>query len=261
MPAHIGHGIRDVVDIYLESRRGESNDTYHGLTHDLQGRSQTGVLTNRPFELTCCVDDLVAAVDVAGLTDGHHTGPAASDQGAGTRAGHGGRGVDTAGPVGHDEVLVCTERAVAVEHDGAALGGESVLVGIDADAGDSRLAEVEASLLLVRGREAGLLEKGDDEGAQTAVDVQGDLVGDGKTGEGRDVVYQAMGEVRGRSDQQHGVGIDETADGRDVHDVVWGRAGNVVRLDAEVLAGLGECSMGSFRNDPTEVSITYIYKK
>lgn len=251
MPAHIGHGIRNIVDVYFGSGRGESNDTYHGLTDDLEGRAQTGVLTDSPFELACCVDDLVAAVDVAGLADGHHAGPAACDQGAGTRAGHGRGGVDAAGPVGHDEVLVCTQRAVAVEHDGAALGGKAVLVGIDADAGDTRLAEVEAALVVVRGREAGLFEEGDGEGAQTAVDVQGDLVGDGQPREGRDVVDQAMGEVGGRSDQQHGVGIDEPADGRDVHDVVWGRAGDVVRLDAEVLAGLGECRMGGFRNDPT----------
>lgn len=75
--------------------------------------------------------------------------------------------------------MIAAQGAVAVEDDGVALRGEAVFVRVDADAGDAWQAEVEAALLLVGGRVAGAFEEGDDEGAQAAVDVEGNFVLDG----------------------------------------------------------------------------------
>lgn len=131
------------------------------------------------FERAGRSHDLVAAVDVSGFAQGHETDPAGGDEGAGPRAGHGRRGIDAAGPGGEDEVLVAAQGAVAIEDDGATLGGEAVFVRVSADASDAWKAEVEAALFLVRGGIAGAFKEGDDEGTQAAVDVERDFVLEG----------------------------------------------------------------------------------
>ena len=80
----------------------------------------------------------------------------------------------------------------AVEDGGVALGGEAVLVRVAADGGDALEAEVEGG-----GFEAGFFKEGDEEGAEAAVDVQGELLFEGDLGEGRDVVDDTVREVGG----------------------------------------------------------------
>ena len=114
-------------------------------------------------------DDLVAGVCVAAFALGHEAGPAAGDEGAGTGASHAGGGVDAAGPVGRDEVLICAELGVSIENDGISFGCKAVFVGIAAYAGDAFETEIERL-----GLEACAGKKRDEEGAEAAVNVEGD---------------------------------------------------------------------------------------
>ena len=157
-------------------------------------------------------DDGVAGVDVALAADGEEGGPAARDEGAGARAGHGGGPVDAAGPIGGDEVLVGAEGGGAVEDDAVALGGKTVFVRVDGDGGDAGLAEVKAAGIEVRGGEAGGGEEGEEEGAEAAVDVKWEFVGFGDSGEGGDVVDDACRVVWAGPDDEDGVGIDMSTD-------------------------------------------------
>lgn len=59
-----------------------------------------------------------------------------------------------------------------------------------------------------------------------------------------------MGEIRGRTDEENGVAIDEAGDGGDVHAVGGGRAGDEVGFDFEVGAGFAEGGVGGFGEDP-----------
>jgi hypothetical protein len=63
-------------------------------------------------------------------------------------------------------------------------------VRVAGDGGDALESEVEGL-----GLEAGLLEEGDEEGAETAVDVERDGLAEGEAGERGDVVDDAVGEV------------------------------------------------------------------
>lgn len=67
--------------------------------------------------------------------------------------------------------MVRPQSGSAIENGRAALGSEAVLVGVAAYAGDSFQSEVEEF-----GFEAGLVQEGNEEGAETAIYVQWDLL-------------------------------------------------------------------------------------
>ena len=238
-----GHGVRQVVDV--QRARRERHHADERLADDGQVRAQRRVLTQRAFELLRRADDLVARRDVAALALRHQAGPAAGDEGPRPRAGDAGRRVHAAGPVGRDEVLVGAQLRVAVEHGAVALGREAVLVRVAGDAGHAFEGEVEG-----RGFEAGAGEEGDEEGAEAAVDVQGEVPLEGEPREGGDVVGDAVREVGGRADEQDRVAVDEARDGGEGGAVGGGRAGDEVRFDFEVGTRFAEGRVRGFGEDP-----------
>ena len=185
-------------------------------------------------------DDGVAGVDVAAAADGEEGGPATRDERAGPRAGHGWRAVDAASPVRRDKVLVGAELCGAVEDDAVAFGCEAVFVRVDRDGGYAGLAEVEASSLVVRGWKAGGSEEGEEEGAEAAVDVEGDLIFGGDAGDGGDVVDNACRVIWAGCNDEDGVWIDVSTD-RGGGDSVFG-CGTVhdMEFDLEVFGGFVE---------------------
>ena len=188
-------------------------------------------------------DDGVARFDVALFAEGEERGPAARDEGAGAGAGHGGRAIDAAGPVGRDEVAVLPQLDGAVEDDAVAFWCEAVFVRVDADARDARLAEVEAALLGKRRGKARGGEEGEEEAAQAAVDVERDFVGDGYGGEGRNVVDYSGGVVGAGADDEDCVGVYEAADVGEGDGVVRFGRGEDVEFYAEVLGCFVKCAV------------------
>lgn len=250
MPSLSRQFVGDVIDVdtVILARPGDNAD--ERLSNDHQVFRKDWVLTNGRLELLCCRHDLVAALNVSRYPHTHETSPAACNQSARPGSCHGGRGIDTARPIRIHKVLIAAVGTVAVEKDGVALGSETILVGVNTDTRDARLTEVETALFLVRGWITRLLEEGNHEGAQAAVNVQGNLVLGSKTGKSGDVVDNAMREVRRRAHQEDSVWVDKTANSTDVDFIVGCWAWNTVQFDLEVFASLVECSMSSVGNDP-----------
>ena len=143
--------------------------------------------------------------------------------------------------------MVGAEAGGAVEDGGVAFRGEAVLVGVAADAGDAGEAEIERV-----GVEAGAGEEGDEEGAEAAVDVEGDFVVafQGEGGEGGDVVDDAVGEVGGGADEEDRVAVYKAGDAGCLGAVGRCGAGDQVDFDLEVFAGFAECGVGGLGDDP-----------
>ena len=80
--------------------------------------------------------------------------------------------------------------------------------------------------------------------------MEGDAALEGQLGEGRDVVYYAVGEVGGRADEEDGVSVDEAGDAADVDLVGWCGAGDEVDFDFEVFCCFAEGCVGGFGEDP-----------
>jgi hypothetical protein len=78
--------------------------------------------------------------------------------------------------------------------------------------GHAWTAEVKATSLCPWGGEACAGEVGHEEGAEAAVDVEGDGVGDCETGEGGDLVDDAMRVVGRGADEEDRVRIYEAAE-------------------------------------------------
>ena len=125
------------------------------------------MLADRILDLLGRSHDLVAGVEISAFTLGHQARPATCDQCARARAGDAWRSVDPARPIGGNEVLVGAELLVSVKNDGVTFGREAVLVSIAADASDAFKGEIEWD-----GGIACAGEEGNEEGAETAVDVK-----------------------------------------------------------------------------------------
>lgn len=118
-------------------------------------------------------------------------------------------------------------------------------MGVAGDGSDAAETEVKE-----RGREAGGGEKGDEEGAETTVNVEGNAARDGELGEPGDVVDDSVGKVGGRADEEDCVAVNEARDGGDGDLVGWRGAGDEVDLDPEVVAGFVEGGMRCVGEDP-----------
>lgn len=243
MPPLPGHAVGDVVDV--EGGTAYCDDADEGLAYDLEIGGERGVGADSLRDGTRGANNLVCRSDVTGLTDTHQTSPAPRNQGAGAGSRHVRGGVDAARPVWRDEVLVCAQLRGAVEDGAVSLGREAVLVCVAGDGSDAAEAEVEE-----RCGEAGSAEEWDEEGAEAAVDVEGDAAGDGELGERGDVVDDAVGEVGGGADEEDRVAIYEARDGGDGDLVGWRGAGDEVDLDSEVVAGFVERGVASVWEDP-----------
>lgn len=71
-----------------------------------------------------------------------------------------------------------------------------------------------------------------------------------------DVINDTVREVGRRTDKEDGVGVDKTRDGTEVDLVSGCLASNKVDLDLEVFASLAESSVGSFGEDPLNLSVS-----
>ena len=147
--------------------------------------------------------------------------------------------------------MVRAQPGSAVEERGCAFGREAVFVRVAADAADAFEGEVER-----RRGEAGAGEEGDQEGAEAAVDVQGEGSAERKPRECRDVVDDAVRERRRGPDEQDRVAVDEPGHAGDVGAVRGGRAADQMNFNAEVAAGFEEGGVCGFRDDPERVWIS-----
>ena len=202
------------------------------------------------LELASGIDDFSAAVYIAGLSDIHQTGPAASNQCTRTRSRYRGRGVNTSGPVGINEVLVAAVGLAAIEKDRVTLRGEAVFMSVNADTGYTGLAEIETTFLLIGRGETGLLQKSNNERSKTAVDVKGNLVFRSKARQSGDIIDNPVREVGRRSDEKNGVRVDQTTDCIDINLEVGFRARDTVQFDLEVLASLDKGCVCCIWNNP-----------
>lgn len=115
MPSLRGQVIRNVIDINAPVLALEGDDADHGITNDLDVLGQNWVLLDSRFKLLCGSDNVEAALDVSGLANVHQASPAARNESTGSGSRHGGRGIDTTGPIRVDEILVAAIGAVLVQ--------------------------------------------------------------------------------------------------------------------------------------------------
>lgn len=80
--------------------------------------------------------------------------------------------------------------------------------------------------------------------------MQWDLVLNSQSRQGWNIIDNPVREIGSGPDQQDRIPIDQATDRRNVNLVLRGRAGYLVKLDAEVAARLVEGRMGRFRNNP-----------
>ena len=115
---------------------------------------------------------------------------------------------------------------------------------VDGDAGYAFEAEVEGL-----GFEACLLQEGDEEAAETAVDVEGEALAQGEFGERGNGVNYPVRVAGGAADQQDRVGVDEPGYRGEVGAVGWSWAGDEVQADLKVggcFPESGVCCFGEY---------------
>jgi hypothetical protein len=83
--------------------------------------------------------------------------------------------------------------------------------------------------------------------------VKGNLVFGGQLRKSRDVINDAMREVRCGANKKDGVGVNQTADGMNVNLELGLWAGDTVQLDLEVVASLDKCRVGGIGDNPAIV--------
>ena len=82
--------------------------------------------------------------------------------------------------------LVMPHFLLAVHDDGGSLGGVAIFVRIGGNAGDAGQPEIEE-----RQRKSGFFHKGNQESAETSVNVNGNATTKAQSGDGRDGVHGA----------------------------------------------------------------------
>ena len=158
-----------------------------------------------------------------------HDRPGGRDGPAGPGAGHGGRGINAAGPIRIHKELVATQRRVAIQDHRSALGRVRVLVQVHRQRRDARDAEIE------RGdRVSQFAHKGQHKTADAGVGVKQDAVLLRHLGQIGDGVHHAMRIGRGRADDQDCVGRHGRFDRRHVRREI-GLDRRAHRLDREIV--------------------------
>ena len=138
----------------------------------------------------------------------------------------------------------------AVEHCRVSFRCEAIFVSVAANASDPLENEIKQ-----RAFETRLLQKRDHEGSKTAINVKPDFPTDCELRKGLDVVDDAVGEIRRRSNKNDGIGVDQPGNGSDVHLEIWWGTCYQVKLDLEVFGCLVERSVCRLGNDPGFVSM------
>jgi hypothetical protein len=118
-------------------------------------------------------------------------------------------------------------------------------VSIAADTGNTLKSEIEELRF-----ETGALEERNQEGTETAVNVEPELLSLSKLGQSNNVVHNTVRKVGRRADKHNSVGVDQTRNSLNVDLVVRGRARDEVNLELEVLSSLVEGSVGSLGKNP-----------
>ena len=157
------------------------------------------------------VEGLAGQLDVAVDAEVAHHRPRAGHRQTRPGALEVGRGVEATEPVVEHEGLVAPQFLAAMQDDRHALGGVAELVDVGRDRGDARDPEVPRG----DGAPEPLGER-QDEAAHAGVDVtaRADRLGQG--GDVGDGVHDALGVLRSRADDQHGVVVDVGGHGVDV---------------------------------------------
>lgn len=241
MPTALRHLVADIVDVVL--LRVEGNDRSHGVTVHIQA----GDGLDRLADLDLGTDNVLGLLDVALLTNVHHRCPAAGNQCSRTGTGNRGRGINSTRPVALLKVLEATKSLAMVHDDGRSFGGESVLVGVARDGGDSWNTEIESRELV-----AGLLGKGNHETSQAAVDVETNVVLLGELAHSDNIIHDTVGVVDGGSCQEDSVLVDSLLDGVHVGLHGDGVDGNMDQLHAKVVSSLVESSVDGNRSNTIE---------
>ena len=147
-------------------------------------------------------------------------------------------------PVGLVEVLRIAQALIREGEHARALQRVAVLVRVGRDRRDAGHREVEGWDVV-----AELTTEGEDETAETTVDVQSDAVLECDRPQVADRVDRAVTVIRRRPDQRHGIGVDVAT-----HPIEVDRRGHRIdrrdtHLHAEEVAGLGEGGMGGLGLD------------
>jgi len=140
---------------------------------------------------------------------------------------------------------VLAELFRTVHDDGVALGGESIFMRVARDARDALQSKVERLC-----GEPCFLQKRDEEGPQTGVDVEGNAALQSDPGEADDIVNDSVWEVWCGACDEDGVVIDHAIEGFGVDFERDGVDGDVMDFDAEVGAGFVEGCMDCNGDDP-----------
>lgn len=108
--------------------------------------------------------------------------------------------------------MVVAEGLGPVEDHATAFRSEAIFVRVDGDGGHARTAEVEATSIRPGGGKAGTRQVGQEEGAEAAVNMQGNRVRNGEAGKSGDLVDNAVRVVGSGADEEDRIRIDEAAD-------------------------------------------------
>lgn len=120
-------------------------------------------------------------------------------------------------------------------------------MGVARDGGNTRELKVKLGDLVPV---AGLLGESNNEGAETAVNVETDLVTLGERRELRNGVDRTVGEVGRRSDNHDSVRVDEALHALDISLARRRVDRHDMQLNLEVLRCLPECSVCGLGDDP-----------
>ena len=89
--------------------------------------------------------------------------------------------------------------------------------------------------------------------------MEGESFAKCEAGEGRNVVNDAVREIRSRADEEDGVTVHKAGDAGDVDAVGGGGAGDQVDFDTKIRPGFAEGGVCSFRKDPRLIILAKLW--
>eukprot|EP00906_Rhabdomonas_costata_P027404 RCo038925 len=208
VPPPLLHHLTEGKDVKLV--RGERHQVQPRVPHQLQPLRGPDRVGQGPGGR----DNSTGVVHVARPSVGDQRRVGGGDDRAWPRARHPGGTVQPPGPVADRRILPPPQLLAVVHQNRGALGGAAVLVGVARDAGDAGHREVRLGHCSAK---PGLLQEGQQEAPQAAVDVHAHPFASRHLGKLRDGVHRAVREVRRRPYHKDRVGPDRPANRRGVH--------------------------------------------
>lgn len=142
------------------------------------------------FHDTTSTNNLFTSLQITILTHMHKSWPTTSNQSTRTifefkvtimslcqiffdlpRTGNTRRGINTASPLGVQEILVLSDSRIAIHDDGRALGSETIFMSITRDWSNTFNSEIKRS-----SRESSLFQEWHDETAKTTINMKTNVV-------------------------------------------------------------------------------------